>query len=330
MSQSKTNLIRITLWGLLIIIVISLCISQIMGCGQINDLEEQNSIANIYPTEKSTAVETVVNPKNTVTPTIDNHIRFGPTPENTLRSFEEQRLLANINNHNCVLPCFFGIIPGKTTIKEAREKISDIGGTFIGVVDNQTHLLYEYDFEIGGEVTSEDTVFLEDGSIRTFTFNIGLITDDEIVQGLYLGGGTWGLQNPTNQSIEITKLFSNRFKTQTIFKELGKPDQVYISKPNIKAASLIALIYEGKGIMVEVLGPEEINNVCFIDGQPTLIYFDVYLINNQSTIDFTPYGYLFPTVSDDWMPIKEVINMGEEEFYDHVIENENFCAQIGL
>lgn len=306
-----------------------------MGRGQKSDLlEEQNSNVNIYPTVTSTVVETVIDPINTITPTIDNRIRFGPTPVNTLTSFEEQRLLENINNQNCVLPCFLGIIPGKTTIKEARGKISDIGGAYNGMVDNQTHLLYQYLFDIGGEVTSEDSSYYEDGSIRTFTFQIELITNDEFVQGLFFGGGTWGLQNPTNQSIETTKLFSNRFKIQSIFKELGKPDYIYISKPNVKIASTVALIYESIGVMVQIHGPEDINNVCFIGGnsthQSTLIYFYVYLVNNQSKIDFTPHGYLLPSANDDWMPIKEVINMGEEEFYDHVIENKDFCAQIGL
>jgi len=127
------------------------CIS-IAGCTNTNNTPPVIS----FPTQTSIPItETPIRPNQTITPTSTPTIvpTLTLTPLNTLEPAQAnketlQPLLKE--PMNCVVPCFWGIIPGQTHLDEARIFFSKLGFTpFEGVFQGKKFYTISYDSGTG-------------------------------------------------------------------------------------------------------------------------------------------------------------------------------------
>jgi len=119
----------------------------IAGCTNTNNTPPVIS----FPTQTLIPfTETPIPPTQTITPTIASTVT--PTPFNTLEPAQVTETLRPLlkDPMNCAVPCFWGIIPGKTSFDEARVFFRKLGFTpFEGIFEGRDFYTISYDSGTG-------------------------------------------------------------------------------------------------------------------------------------------------------------------------------------
>lgn len=205
-----------------------------------SDPQNDSAIITMTPTS-SLALTT---PTRTFSPTVTtiSQLMSSPTwtPIPSLSADEAIETILDLykDNGGCELPCWWGIHPGKTSWKAAREKLSPIGlvsGKSIG----KNLEIYEFDFIIPVEADSlglgfiDSTLWVKDGFVTAISSNVG-----------------W-----------INKYFD--YSLSGLLKTLGQPEEIWI-KVNTDTMDLphyeLDLFYPSKGIRLNSTGDASAEN----------------------------------------------------------------------
>jgi hypothetical protein len=216
------------------------------------------------------------------------------------------------NNGGCELPCFWGIIPGKTSWSDASYWLQDITNIY------------------------EDQVFYEDGNLPAYLLAFTLndakpyhqfsfipTVGDEKIQRIYV---------KVQDTPEIISKYWQKYSLREMFFHLGKPDKAFFSICSEYSHPCFdgLLIYEKEKIALGFFGenlPE--NKVCpqlSEGGDITSISFSN--VGQQSELDTLPPNWVSSEVKEYWTPIKDVLGIDENEFYERVLSDSPACFPV--
>jgi len=271
----------------------------VVGCAT-NTTEQANIAASETPTITST--KTVI-----ATPTLEHTFR---TPVPTLSIDMEQKVVESLKSSECNLPCYMGIVPGKTKVEDAILMLESVGAISFGqtVTGNITKIVYN--------------IKLDDPLLETFepaykdsknVFNdLGLIGVDGIVQQIRI----WVLAHGFSPKAQE---YWSRYTPKGIFIQIGVPDEIYSS------GGLLALVYKELGIinMYETFWKD--GQLC---PQNETYYFDrrFEITNPNPPIEILSEHQ--KSLKYVWKPIEESLGVSVQEFYDQVLTDDSICFDI--
>lgn len=268
-------------------------------------------------------VEVITKTPTEVKPTFAPPPVYSPVP--TANSEEESQMINLLQLEECVLPCYLGITPGKTTLQEARKILKELKAGYTGNYqrrDGSTEYAYDL-LQIGHPL--QGSYSPTPGPLQLYIFQrISLISKDSIVQYLEAGVST---RDMFSEYRDIWR----RYSIAGIFLQLGAPDQIYLDKFDPLRADYtygqrVWAVYEQKGVVVELYGTGKENNVC-PQKEASLIDLRLSLYNPFSGLDIYSGGRVPPTRRDVYLPIEDVLGITALEFYNQVISNPSVCFQ---
>jgi hypothetical protein len=275
---------------------------------------------------KPTATSTNTQPTYTSYPT------KRPTPNMTSiwLTVEAQRLPEEVQqrafdtiktNNNCRLPCFWGITPGKTSWAEAEEFL----GTFNHIYKSEER------FRDGPYDQFSTPLDLSDAESRSsLQVSIKVSVGDGIAQRIHVLTAIPG--DYSKQDGLIYRKYWFRYSLDQIFKQLGKPDDVYINYYDgyIDKGYRILILYNVDKLAFEYgFLPNSPKALC-----PNFLYgdminmFNFSLSHSNSAVDIYPSVWLSPEESEDWRKIDHVFGIDKNKFYGQVLANPSACFML--
>ena len=255
---------------------------------------------------------------------------FIPTPEPTLPSSHELRVNQLLQDENCKLPCYLGIVPGKTTLNEAKAILESVGAKYSGKEykrNSDGAIYYTYILNVGGQPAMDETPS-PDGSIVTVSHHVSLITDTDVVQIIEASAGTVGPGTSTTQGRRKFREYWSRYTARGIFLQLGLPDHLYTDTPElpkINGSTLLAT-YEKVGVVVEIYGTGDENNIC-PELKAKFLAIRLSLFNPSSSLSIYGDGRVRPTERSAWLPLEEVLGVDTQEFYRQLMSDPLTCFE---
>ena len=285
-------------------------------------------VATATPQLNATFSPTLV-PSPSLTPTPSRTlIPEPPTPtfEPTLSGAQEQHINELLQDKNCNLPCYLGITPGKTSLNEARTILENLGAGYWGkpyTGRKDGAISYTYTFMISGQPGVSETP-RPDGSIRTVSGDVILVTDNDVIQIIEADAGTIGPGVSTVQAQEKFREYWKRYTARGIFLQLGLPNQLYTDASNMGGrGNDLWAIYEKIGVVAIIYGAGKENNIC-PEREAKSIALRLLLFDLDSKLSIYN-GRVPPTDRNVWLPIDEVLGVSTQEFYQRVIADPSAC-----
>jgi len=186
----------------------------------------------IIDTETPAATVTVKLPTHTLSLTVT------PTQIDTLEPAKAMETIQPLikDPMNCTVPCFWGIIPGKTIMGEARIFFSSLGFTpFEGMEPNLGKYFYTIDYESSMGRDSSVTLFYIDNSLVE-----NIIVRPEITKQKEGSPREW-----------------IAFSPETLIKKYGKPSEVrfgLVWGPNLSNEITMIMYFDDDNFIVLYLG----------------------------------------------------------------------------
>jgi hypothetical protein len=125
-------------------------------------------------------------PTVTLTPP-PTKIMFQYTPPPTLLPDQEQHMAELLQSQDCRLPCYLGITPGRTKLKEARAIVESLGAGLRFTEKNKTNNLigYSYVLDIGDPSVPKTTP--GSSALVYQSLIISATVNDDMVQQIHVG-----------------------------------------------------------------------------------------------------------------------------------------------
>jgi len=261
---------------------------------------------SVVTTETLAATEYLI-----ITPTTENIFPRSPIP--TLSINDEMKMVEILKSTECNLPCYMGIVPGKTKLSDAKLLLDSLGATFSGegMKDNTKWFSYAMRFDDPLiDITNNST---EDQRIL---YDLGLIAIDDVVQQISI----WILARGLSPKFQD---YWSRYSPKGVFLQLGMPDAVY------SASGHLALVYEQLGIINTYATFWKDGQLC---PQNETGYFDRrFVIKNKDSSDA-----LYTEFQDSlrnkalWNPIQEDLGVSVQEFYNKIVSDDSICFDIKI
>ena len=225
------------------------------------------------------------------------------TPLPTIPVHERQAYVSDLitNNGGCLLPCWWGIQPGKTTWDEARNFLLSFGANIKLLQDNLYGVTYHNlpNTISGGGVGA--TIFIDSGLVQTIRTDVFYSLDD-------------------------------------VLQVYDQPDEVWIYTDrgiDPKARFILVLFYGEKGFIAVYRGTAEkeaILKVCpNAIGEDQTVWFLWSPPLQLSFEDVGPNALLFTGPSDNrFHRLEEVTNINARQFYDRYRNKENFSDCLSV
>jgi hypothetical protein len=252
--------------------------------------------ATLINTSTSTAIitpEALASPESSQTPL--------PTFNSEISSLTVKALMEN--NGGCRLPCWWGVIPGKTSWHSAEESLSSI-----------TTSIYE------SAGAAPDTRRIE------MVFPAPYPSDGEFRQ-------VYRVRNDVVDRIEILPQdFSKYSLPEEILVELGTPDMIFLGG-TIEAPQSFQLVlyYPSQGVFalysntVQPVQQQDLIDVCF--DESTMDYVDIYLWNPTDSFSET-LDFIFANYYRPFHDIELVTDMTKSELRNLFLsQNHDGCFQ---
>lgn len=301
-------------------ILVALIMAFLAGCASSisNTSLPEARIATLTPSIQPGVTGTVQSSRVTsestqiLKPTISNPPTVSPQP--TLSSENEHHLVEELQSEDCKLPCFLGIIPGKTPILEGRSILESLGGVSLGEHKRETDgaLDYTYKFVIGNP--SSDL-----GNIVQI---VSLISDKGAVQIIDIRASS----AKSEQSQEKFRDYWRKYASaHQIFLQMGPPDLLFsdYDSPKIERFGRTLLIsYEKQSAWFEIYGTGKENNICPQKQAQNLAIY-MRLSHKNSTVA-SPYPGEQLTLNA-FPPVDEIFGVTSNEFYRRVLSDSSTC-----
>ncbi|MBI3164929.1 MAG: hypothetical protein HYZ24_09620 [Chloroflexi bacterium] len=269
-----------------------------------------------------TAIPTFTSlPEQTETPKIELVFPSSPTPVPNMAPDKIPLLVAALQDNTCNLPCYLGIIPGKTTLQQGIEILNNLGGIQFksgrGPAPYQRKsdgaLYYPYEFGIG-EPLPEGRIIYHD---------VTLITDNNIVHAVEVSASP-NTNEAFEPAVSTYQEYWKRYSLKNIFLQIGEPDSIYSSpkeRPNELHAEWF-LVYTKKNAHINLRDEWFENKLC--PGNRVKV-LQMTLSHADSPFSIYADGRVPPTDLDLYFPIKEMFRITAHEFYNKVTENSSSC-----
>lgn len=243
------------------------------------------------------------------------------TPLPTLDSADEQLMSTRIQSQDCILPCYLGITPGKTSLKEARKLLEELGAFMYRENRNDAqHILeYFYHLDVGGPDAPKESPTSTALVYQDLT--ISATSGDEPVQSIYLELRT----ENTAISIEKFREYWGIFSTQTVFARLGQPDHFLIDSKSTGngIGSGVVMIYRRNGVLIQLEGTGHETSICS-DKEATRIRMAIYMFSSSSSQMASTFNSYLDS-STYWVPVEEALGVDIQGFYRWVLTNPLIC-----
>ena len=240
-----------------------------------------------------------------------------PTAVPTLMPEHEKRLAEALQFTECVLPCYLGIIPGETTLQDARGILESLGGVYMGPFQRTKTdgaFDYTYQFHIGDMPIGNKIVY---GSIS-------LITDGTVVQVIENAGAGTSLTEK-EKSWVIYRQYWHRYNSpRQIFLQLGEPEQIYTFRDR---SDTLIIFYDNPDIRIDIVGTEQENNLCPRDRLVNYLSIDMTISNIYSPFSINGAGGVPLTDHEIYFPIEETFGVTVHEFYQQIMANPLTCLE---
>lgn len=284
-----------------ILLITIIVLITLASCTQ--NVTEQPSIV---ASETLAPMETLI-----ATPTLENTYR---TPVPTLSINAEQKMVEVLKSSDCNLPCYMGIVPGKTKWSDAKLLLETLGAKFKAQGPQGIGKWYEYNIRIDDPSIRMTNAAVED---HVISHDVGLVVIDDVVQQTYI----WILGRGLSRKFQD---YWSRYSPKGVFLQTGTPDAIYVGK-----GGTLALVYKQLGMinMYETFWKD--GQLC---PQNETIYFDRrFVIKNINTSDalYTEYEDSLENKTL-WNPIEESLGVSDQEFYDQVIADDSVCFDIKI
>jgi hypothetical protein len=236
-----------------------------------------------------------------------------PYPRPLIISLEAQQLLIDqLQDNDCKLPCFLDIRAGETEWPAARKYL-----------------------EVFNEIRPASEKY-KDGTTTVYVAQLGIVEADQylpISTGIAVEDGVVQRINfNASGSSELLSKYWQKYSIKEVFNQLGRPEKAFFGVCPKYAHPCFEglLIYEKQKIALKFFGenlPE--NNICpqlNKDGEISSIDFSI--ANPLSGLDTLPPDWITPEVKEYWTPIKDVLGIDENEFYERVLSDSPACFQV--
>lgn len=258
---------------------------------------------SIVASETSTPAEILI-----ATSTLENTFR---TPVPTLSIDAEQKMVEALKSTDCILPCYMGIVPGKTKLSDAKLLLESLGATFLG--ENTRGEIKDIGYLI---VIDDPSITMTNGAVEDHRVSnsIGLVVIDDVVQQTFI----WVLGRGLSPKFQD---YWSRYTPKGVFLQLDMPDEIY------SGGGHLALVYERLGIINRYATFWKDGQLC---PQNETGYFDRrFVIKNKNTSDDL-YTEFEDSLKNKALsnPIAESLGVSVQEFYDQVIADDSVCFDI--
>lgn len=247
-----------------------------------------------------------------------------PTWAPTLSQNNETYLSKLLHDENCVLPCYLGIIPGKTSLKSAMKILKNLGvDNYTKYVRNTDEAIY-YGFSLPiGYIDDSNKIKQNPDSPVLVYHHVNLITNDDIVQIIEVSANS--LKSDESKE-KFHNLWSN-YSLREVFLKLGVPDNLFTSTgdPSIDFFGQTLLIeYKRFGIFIQMDGTKMDNHLCPInDVQYISLGIDLY--NPDSDLSIYSDQRVPPTNRSVWLTIDESLGISVRDFYTLITKYPSIC-----
>jgi len=271
------------------------------GCTQ--EVTEQPNIlatATVAPTEYLIS-----------TPTVESTYHRPPIP--TLSSSAEIEMTKILKSNDCNLPCYMGIVPGKTKLSDAKLLMDFLGATNYRQTINGKTTQTGYAIRFDDPSLNISTSATKD---QTILYDLGLTAIDNVVQQISIRILARGLSPKVED-------YWSRYSPKGIFLQVGKPDAIYT------VGGALALVYERLGII-------NLYDSFWKDGQlcPKIqnYAFDrrFELTNKDSPLEIPSEHENALKLKGLWQPVEESLGVSTQEFYNQVIADDSVCFDIKI
>jgi hypothetical protein len=244
-------------------------------------------------------------------------------PIPTLSIKNEQALIRELQLQNCNLPCYLGIIPGKTSLTEAQGILRKLGGVVDGepYIHPDSAIEFNYSAWIGDELSPLPTPEKDTSYEIGISHDITLITDGNVVKMIRVNVASI-------KSIKKLEQIWSRYTPQKIFLQAGLPNQAYIDQiPETRELArwgyYYLFIYEKLGARIEIDGVKDGELICPHFGG-NFAHLDMYLYDPHSPVDL----YAIPASNRDiWAPVEDLLIISSREFAQRVLNNPDVCFE---
>jgi len=170
-----------------------------------------------------------------------------PSPRPTRSDMQLKTFFDLLQDDKCLLPCYLGIVPGKTTMDDASTILQNTGASIYAVMEypyqNSSIQGYSYSLDIEAKISQSIKLFVYDGIVFRMEVYVG---------------------SPFDQ---LFYKYWSKFSIPAILKSHGQPDAVYTAyNPHWEKQILgnnVAVLYHDPGIYIGNQGlPREDNLVC--------------------------------------------------------------------
>lgn len=244
------------------------------------------------------------------------------TPIPTLSNQSLELVAGLLQSKDCELPCYLGITPGETTLGQAEAILIGLGASHKGDYDRKDGSK-EYDYTLMiGRSSGNNTISGPNNNTIDIFHHVDLITNNDTVQVIEIGVGTPKLP----ESLILFREYWSKFSAREIFLQMGMPDQLYIdvTDPSLAEQGRYLLFdYEKRGAVIQLYGARQENNIC-PESEAEFIDLKLSLFVPGTSLDIYN-GRVPPTDRSAWLPIKDVLGINSEEFYQKVFSNTSMC-----
>lgn len=306
----KTKKIIFSLLSLLLIIIST------SRCNKVAEgIQPPGTITHPLPTLSPTRQIPPISPTSSIKPVIESTVKPFPT---LLPQVTQQLLEILQTNGNCKLPCFIGIIPGKTTFDQAKSIIEKYSINKLRIGGYQSKNFPNHQITSGSIVA--DTL-QSDNVWRSLTIILE-VDQNRLVQNIMLDTEIFG-----DGWAEFHDKHMIKYGLREIFKQIGPPDEIYYWN---KLGYTITIVYEKVKLLLTFSANYSYSGngyywICPNMGDGDTRSFRLILANpkgSMSVADILPYPIVDKT-------LYEATGLTVQEFYESVIsDNQPACFNL--
>lgn len=285
-----------------------------------------NSIPSTVSPFKQATVTFTPSPLHTNTPKPEPTFPPTPTPLPTLNKFQSDQMKTLLQSYDCKLPCYLGIIPGKTKLVEAEEILEGIGAKYQGSFPSKTENVTKYPYFMRiGSLNHLGQFQTTDGVSNTIFQDVTLISSGSIVEGMDISVTTSDLKEDFRKDWSM-------YSVKEILKLYGVPDQISLETTDPQMAYFghkALLVYSKNGVVIEIYGNEDENSICTEPGyEARSLDLHIVLTDRNSTGKLYTQDGIPLTDEQVWTPISKVLHITNDDFYNKLIANPFHCFEL--
>lgn len=236
-----------------------------------------------------------------------------PYPRPLIISLKAQeQLIGQLQDNDCKLPCFLDINTGQTEWSVAREYLEVFNEILPASGKYKDESTTVYVVQLG--IVEAD---------QYLPISTAIAVEDGIVQRVSL---------KASGSSELLFKYWQKYSIKEVFYQLGEPEEAFFGICAKYAHPCFEglLIYEKQKIALKFFGenlPE--NSICpQLNEGGEISSISLSIANPLSGLGTLPPDWISSEVKEYWMPIKDVLGIDENEFYERVLSESPACFQV--